>query len=199
MNIKKYAFTLFVFGALLTSHLWSTTVLVEAQGAYYYPMDHPFRRIYSSSGIYGVELSLRSWSNLYSWASGSVFTKSGHSLGLKDHTRITFVPIGIGLKYMWKVGFADVYLGAGVLPTYLNIHNDSHCLTKKMAQWGCGGIGKLGAIFNLPQSFFLSSFINYSYIKISNHNRQDCYVAPYSPNLSGFSFGASVGYRFGPR
>jgi hypothetical protein len=112
---------------------------------------------------------------------------------------MTFVPIGIGLKYLWKVNFVDLYLGAGALPTYLHIHNHSLCATEKTYKWGCGGIAKVGAIFNLPQSFFIDTFINYSYIKIPNHDTHHGCLSPRSANLSGFSFGCGIGYRFGPR
>lgn len=199
INKKKCRLPLLILGFLFTSKAFGTNVLLEAQAAYYRPTNHQFRDIYSGSGIYGVELSVQSWKGLYPWISGSAFTKSGHSLGLHNRTHITFVPIGVGLKYLWKVNFVDLYLGAGALPTYLHIHNHSHCGLEKTSKWGCGGIAKVGVIFNLPKAFFIDTFVNYSYIKISNHRTSNGYISPHSANLSGFSFGGGIGYRFGPR
>ncbi len=198
MNRKKWILLLLTAGLFSTANLLGTDVLLEAQAAYYHPTNHEFREIYSGSGIYGLELSVQSWRGLYPWVSGSVFSKTGHSIGLENRTNITFVPIGIGLKYLWKVHFVDLYLGAGVLPTYLHIHDHSAYVVKKRSKWGCGGIAKVGAIFNLPKSFFIDVFTDYSYIKISNHDSRHGTVHPHSANLSGFSFGGGVGYRFGP-
>jgi hypothetical protein len=197
--MKRYACLWLIAGCLLTSKLLGTDVLVEAQAGYYYPTNHKFREIYSGSGIYGLEVSVQSWRSLYAWVSGSVFAKSGHSIGLRNSTHIVFVPIGVGLKYLWKVNFVDLYLGAGVLPTYLHIHDHSPYVVQKSSKWGCGGIAKVGAIFNLPKSFFIDVFTSYSYIKISDHDTRHHTIYPSSANLSGFTFGGAIGYRFGPR
>lgn len=197
MNKKKYALLLMAAGFFFTSKLLGTAVLVEAQAAYYQPTGHEFRAIYSGSVIYGLELSVQSWRGLYAWASSSVLTKSGHSLGFGNSTHLTFVPLGIGLKYLWRVKFIDFYLGGGVLPTHLHIHNHSQYVVQKISKWGCGGIAKAGALFNLPNAFFIDVFTNYSYLKISNHNSRHGTITPHSADLSGFSFGGGIGYRWG--
>lgn len=190
-------FLFYAITSLFTLSLFGIDCLLEAEAAYYYPTSDDFREIYSGSGIYGLELSVQSWRNLYPWISGNIFVQSSHSIGLKNNTEIFFIPIGVGLKYLYNVKFGNLYLGAGALPTYLHIHDHSHFVTRTISKWGCGGIIKSGIIINLPKSFFLNIFTNYSYIKIPYHNTWHDLVYTNSANLSGLSFGGALGYRFG--
>lgn len=197
--MKKSFCFLFALGTCLSQYALGTEILLEAQGAYYLPTDATFKKIYYESGIYGLETSIQTWKNLYTWMSASLFTKSGQSIGLENNTNITFIPIGVGLKYLWKVKSVDLYGGLGALPTYLNIHDQSSYVTQKTRKWGCGGVAKIGAIINLPQSFFIDLFSSYSYINISNHTTYEKKVYDHSANLSGYSFGLGIGYRFGSK
>ena len=165
---------------------------MEVQGAYYHSSDANFYNIYSGGGIYGLEISVQSWRGLYTWASGNVFTKSGHSVGYNTPTHVTFIPIGVGLKYLWKIHpEIDGYVGAGVLPTYLWIHDHSPYLAPKTIKWGCGGIVKAGVLIDLPKSFFIDLCTDYFSVTVS--------TSPESAHLKGWTFGGGVGYRFGSR
>jgi hypothetical protein len=197
--LKRY----FLYVSALTSALISanilqaTDVFVEAKAAYYRPTDDKFREIYSDSGIYGGEISCQAWRGLYGWASASCFHKGGHSIRMHDSTTITFVPLGFGLKYLFPVSFVDLYVGAGMLNTYAHIEDDSHFVIHSHSKWGQGGIVKAGAIFNVNKHFFVDLFSDYSFMKIDFHNTDHEKVVRHDADLSGWSIGAGVGYRFG--
>ncbi|HSX12374.1 MAG TPA: hypothetical protein VLF61_02675, partial [Rhabdochlamydiaceae bacterium] len=99
------------------SNLQATEVLTELKAGYFHPESTLFRRVYGSSGIYGAEVSVQTWCNFYTWVSGDFFIKSGHSIGLKDHTNIYFIPVGVGFKYFYPWECWDFYLGIGALGT----------------------------------------------------------------------------------
>src|SRR5271169_582472 len=104
--MKKYICQgLLVVACSLTSHLPGTDLLLEATVAYYQPTGRDFRTIYSGAGIYGLELSVQAWRGLYAWTNANIYTHSGHTSEGNSH--LTFVPIGVGLKYLWKVSFVD--------------------------------------------------------------------------------------------
>ncbi len=171
---------------------------VEAKGAYFYPLDHRLREIYATGlGLFGLEFSCQAYKGLYPWVSADVFHKKGSSLGVHHSTKITAVPLGIGLKYLFPVNFVDIYLGAGVLGTYMLIHDDGPFVVRTTAKWGIGPIAKTGAIFNINKHLLIDLFASYSYTKIGAEHRSG--VISHDADLSGLAFGGAIGYRFGCR
>lgn len=184
---------LFIF----STDLQAIDVFVEAKAAYFAPTDHKFRKIYSGGGIYGGEISCQTYRNLYGWISGDYFSKKGSSIGEHDSTRITIVPLGIGLKYLFPISCADLYLGAGVLGTYVHMKDHSPYVIHHISKWGVGGIAKAGAIFNFGENFFADLFTSYTYTEIGFHRTDDGKVTRNNAHLSGWAFGLGIGYRFG--
>jgi hypothetical protein len=173
----------------------------EVKAAYFRPSDDKFRRIYNEGAIYGGEVSCQAWKNLYGWASANYFHKSGTSIGRAggNTTNITFVPLGLGLKYLFPIRFVDVYAGGGILSTYLHMDDHSHHVIKSNSKWGVGGIVKAGAIFNVDKHFFIDLFSDYSFMKVDFHNTHGGKVVRHDADLSGWSIGLGIGYRFGKK
>ncbi len=189
--MKKVLFLLvFIVGAL-----HATDTLIEAKGAYYYPASSDFREIYSSGGMFGAEASFRTWGQLYTWGSGSFMIKKGHSIGLHDTTRIAFYPFGAGIKYLFPVKFVEFYLGAGALGAYMHIHDHGTGVVHKICRWGGGGIVKAGVILNRFKYVFLDVFTDYSFLYVPVSTHRDLFTQ--TANLSGWSIGLGIGYRFG--
>lgn len=180
------------------SHLQATEILTELKAAYFHPESTKFRRVYGSSGIYGAEVSVQTWCNWYTWISGDFFIKSGHSLGLKDKTNIYFIPIGLGLKYMYQYCDWDFYGAGGVLGTYVHFHDHSPFVVQRSDNWGWGAIGKIGAIWNYCD-FFLDLFTSYSWTHVGFHEHHHLVIYRHEANLGGWAIGLGIGYRFGCR
>ena len=107
-----------------------------------------------------------------------------------------FVPIGLGLKYLHQFCYGDFYVGLGVLATDLRLRDCSSFVVQHRNKWGAGGIAKMGIYFDLPRCFFLDVFADYSFVKIDFCNNCGVEVQSHRANISGFSFGLGVGYRF---
>lgn len=197
--LKSKTYFLCILATSLSFSSLQADVLVQAQAAYYYPTGERFRDIYSGSGLYSFETSIKTAGNLYTWISSGFFTTSGHSLGLGNSTHITMVPVGLGLKYFWKVKCTDVYAAVGVLPTYLHLHDSSDFVVQTTSKWGLGGVARIGALFDLPHSFYLDVFASYSVINVPNDNTDGGAVYPNSANLNGAAVGIGLGYRYGCR
>jgi hypothetical protein len=172
-------------------------VLAEAKAGYFCPTSGRFREIYSGGGIYGFEVSCEAYKGLYPWVSGSYFSQSGRSIGLKNRTIITFVPIGYGLKYVYSWNkYLDVYTGLGGLFTYLHMRDHSRFVIPSISKWGFGGIVKFGFLVNATNRFFFDLYTDYSFLEIDFHNTHHGKLVRHNADLSGFSFGGGVGYRF---
>lgn len=130
---------------------------------------------------------------------GSVdyFTQEGRTQQDHDHTRLTMVPIGLGIKYIVpSPNICNPYLGIGANATYLNIHTHSEYLMHDLSQWGFGGIAKMGCIVDLTHSWILDLFINYTWVIVHPEHCHGKYVVIHDANLSGLSVGGAIGYRF---
>ena len=175
-------------------------ILLEFKGAYFLSTSKVFREIYNNGGcLFGPEVTFKLMDCLYGFASIDYLTKSGHSIGLCDYTRVNLLPLGIGLKYMESCcDNVQLYVGLGFQPVRLQTKNCSPFVIQNQKKWGFGGIAKIGAYVDLPCHFLLDFFIDYSFVKVKCGPDQSCtgYVEPRKANLSGVVFGAGLGYRF---
>jgi hypothetical protein len=192
--LRKFAicFLLCSFAAKALCVEW----LPEIKGGYFFPTDHRFRKIYSGGGIYALEINAQAWGRWYAWANASYFSESGYS-NQKSRTIITLIPTQIGLKYLFN--FFDpyrFYLGFGATPTYLNTRDYSQYVIRSVHKWGIGGVAKAGLLINTGQ-FFLDLFADYSFTKIPFHNTHHGHLVRHDADISGWTLGAGVGYRFG--
>lgn len=174
----------------------SNQFLLEAKAAYFRPTAHLFREIYGEGGIYGLEFSIQSWKNLYTWTSVSCFAKSGSSIGEHNKTNLIYVPICLGIKYLFPVKNWYFFLGAGAIAGYLHIHDHSPFVIQKVVKWGAGGIVKANALYNVSNHFFLDFFTDYSFLKIDFHKTNHGTVIRHHADLSGWSISAGLGVRF---
>ena len=177
-------------------------VLLEFKAAYFHPMDHLFRTIYGGGALFGPEITWGLWRKLYGFVSYDYFTKNGTSIGLSHLTNVDFMALGVGIKLMNNVGdHARFYAGLGFQPLYLRTYNCSPYVQKKTKKWGFGGIAKFGVYVALPHEVLLDFFIDYSFVKVkargAGRARNGGYVQKTKADISGFIFGASVGYEFG--
>lgn len=180
--------------------LFCRNVLLEFKAAYFLPTNSCVRHIYGKGSIlYGPEITFQLCENKnwYGFASVDFLSKKGHSLGLCNRTKMSIVPLGIGVKYFVPFCHGDFYIGLGFQPIHLKTLNCSTHAIHKTSKWGFGGIAKIGANFNLPCHFFMDLFFDYSFTRIG---RDKCSVSPFlvplKVNMSGAIFGIGLGYNF---
>lgn len=183
--MKKYCLIFFAWCLSVTA----LEVFPEVKVGYFIPTDAQFRNTYSEDGVLpSIEASVRAWNRFFPWASVGYFSKWGHTHSPRESTHLYFVPIGVGLKYIYSFSRLSVYGGAGALPTYLHINRPQ--LEKR---WGCGGIVKAGVIADRLWGCFVDFFAEYSYLEISTGRGASLHPA----NLSNFTIGGGIGYHFG--
>ncbi|HLF66892.1 MAG TPA: outer membrane beta-barrel protein [Gammaproteobacteria bacterium] len=176
-------------------------VIVEFKGAYFWPTDCTFKKIYHKGGaLYGPELTVQLFDdkNWYAFASVDYFQKKGHSIGLCEPTKVRLIPVALGLKYFVPVcdDRIDLYAGLGLEWVNVRTKNCSQAVVSKQSDWGLGGIAKVGAYYHLPHHFLIDTFINYHYAKVGSN---DCWCHGFESrkaNVSGAIFGVGLGYNF---
>ncbi len=182
---------------LFSNSLHSIDTILEFKGAYFLSTDQTFKKIFSNGGaLYGPEITAKIYKHLYGFASADFFNKNGSSIGLCSSTRANIVNLGFGLKYLIDFCYGDFYVGLGVLPTKLKTTDCSPFVINQQSKWACGGIAKVGAYIDLPCSFVLDLFFNYSFVAIKFDCCPNALTQPNTARLNGCWFGAGVGYRF---
>jgi len=179
-------------------------ILLEFKGAYFKPTGKRFKHIYKGGALYGPELTVQlsecsdRW---YGFLSVDYYSKKGHSIGLGTPTKVSLLPIGIGIKYFIPSCWCDntdFYLGLGFQPVRVHTHDFSPFVIPKITKWAFGGIAKGGAYIDIACNVFLDLFIAYSFARASNHTTMSSTgpIVPLRSSVSGAIFGAGLGYRF---
>ncbi|MBY0110164.1 MAG: hypothetical protein K2X90_03580 [Candidatus Babeliaceae bacterium] len=174
-------------------------VILEFKAAYLRPIDCVFKNIYGGGALFGPELTWNIFRSVYGFASYNYFTKNGKSIGLNTPTKATMQVLAVGLKFMGCVAHhARLYGGLGFEPIYLYTKNCSPYVVQETKKWGFGGIAKFGAYIDLPHNVVLDLFADYSFVKVSPGccTNPNLYVQQTKADVSGFIFGAGVGYNF---
>lgn len=179
--------------SLRTTDRGQRDILFEAKGSLFVPTTHGFKTIYGNCGDFGLELTGKLFNQLYAFASADFIAKDGETIRLGSITKINILNLGLGLKYFVPFNHGDFYFGLGIEPTSITIKNKIPSLLEKET-WCCGGIAKVGVLFDISESFFTDIFCNYSFIKTTFYTGMPLQVNQASFN--GCLFGVGIGYRF---
>jgi hypothetical protein len=172
-------------------------VIIEGKGNAFITTNDTFNAIYGrATGGGGFEVTGGHWKNIYGFMSVDAFHNSGNTQCFCTPTKVTFVEIGFGLKYFVPFRVGDFYIGLGALPVWLQTKDCSPYVIQKQSNWGVGGIAKLGVYFDLPRSFVIDLFANYSFAKVKGECCPSIGTVPNVAHLNGMIFGAGIGYRF---
>lgn len=170
--------------------------LIEFKPGLFLPTSTNFKDIYSKKGgIYGLELTGRLKGYWYGFLSADFFKKSGNTVNFDTQTHVKITNVGFGLKYFIPIGCGDLYLGIGALPTYLSTRDESAFVPNIHHKWGCGGIVKLGAIFDVTSCLFVDLFLDCAFAKVDFKFIPDQITQLHNAKLNNLWLGLGIGFR----
>ena len=190
---------IFVMLILVSFVLHGRDAILEFKGAGFFPTNRIYKNIYGNGGTYGLEGTLNLFcQNIYGFASINFLQERGLSLCLRNDTKVNLIELGIGLKYLIPFCYGDFYVGLGLQPVRVQTKDYSPFVRYKNTKWGCGGVAKLGAFFNVPCNFVVDVFIDYSFVKAKFKCAQAPagFVEPRKASLDAAIVGVGLGYRF---
>lgn len=171
----------------------------EFKVSYYRFNSSLLRDIYGSgAAFYQGELNYGVSKNIAVFADVGYFCTKGHSLGFCQKTEMDVIPWTFGAKYLVPFGCGTAYLGGGVRMMSVDIHNDSNYVQRDVSRTSVGGVISGGFNFCWNRLLF-TPFVEYNFNKMdfcANKEDQARNISRHDLDLSGWAFGAGVGYAF---
>ena len=159
------------------------SLILEVKGSYFYPTEGAFQDIYGGGFMYGGEVSLGIWKNLFAWIGGYYFSKYGELSYTGEETYLQIFPIGGGLKYRIKAGMFSFYGGAGA--NYFDYYESN--VIGDETEGGVGFVAKLSACMEPVNHFVVGLFVEYSYCTMT--------PADFTIDIGGIKAGLGIGVR----
>jgi len=159
-------------------------IRLELRGNYFSPSENAFKDIYGGGMMYGAKFSIGIRKNLLLWLEGSHFSKKGELTFTKEETKLSMVPLGVGVGYRISSRSLSFYTGLG----FNYYHYKESNPIGEVSKDGLGYVAKAGSYLKLTRGLLIDLFIDYSYCKIK--------PADFEINIGGFGLGTGIAYEF---
>ena len=162
--MKKQA--LIGLGLFLLGGLTLTAgVRVEAKGSYFSSENSTFRDIYGGTPKLGLEAGIEVAKDISVWAGVDYVHKTGKLTATPDETRVTLIPLGLGVRYEVPVGTKlRFHVGAGVQEVLFKEDNVIGTVNTN----ALGFIAAAGGVFRLTKAVGIDLFVSWSTCKMKN-------------------------------
>jgi opacity protein-like surface antigen len=158
------------------------TVLVRL--GYFSPTEQIFKDVYGSSFSYGGEVRATLWKGISIFFGVSVLSNKGKMTLLEEETKLTIVPIELGVLYKFSIKTINPYIGAGL--GYHILSEES--FLGKVTDNKLGFFGQAGVAINMMKAFVIDLNAKYNFCNAKPGEIEE--------NIGGISIGLGVGYSF---
>ena len=179
-NVKKL--TLIVLLFLMCAGLGQAAeILFSARLSYLMPAEQAFRDIYGGGIKYGGTMAVALFKNFDVFVDGSFYLKKGELSYTKEETKLSVVPVILGLQYRIKSGKFQPFFGLGA--GYFAFKETN--IIGDVSKSGLGFAGRAGALFFVTKSIFIQAYANYSHCRMT--------PADFTINIGGIEAGIGFG------
>lgn len=182
--MKKQALiglSLFLLGSLALAG----GIRVEVKGSYFSSANSTFRDVYGGTAKFGLEAGLEVAKNISAWAGVDYVHKTGKLTVTPDETRVTLMPLGLGVRYEVPVGTKlRFHVAAGVQEVFFKEENVIGTVNTN----AFGFIAAAGGVFALTKNIGIDFFISWSTCKMTNEGL--------SFKVGGLDAGGGIEIRF---
>jgi hypothetical protein len=156
-------------------------ILFSARASYFMPTEQAFKDIYGGGLKYGGTMAVALFRNFDIFVDGSFYLKTGKLSYTEEETKLSVVPVFLGLQYRIKSGKFQPFFGLGA--GYFSFKESN--VIGDVSKSGFGFTGKVGALFFVTKSIFLQIYSNYSYCRMT--------PADFTINIGGIEAGIGLG------
>jgi hypothetical protein len=163
---------------------FSGEVFFKLKGGFFFPSDKDFRDIYGGGIMSGLEISAAAARNLELWVEAGYFAKTGQLTFTKETMKLRILPVGGGVRYIFRPKRPAFYMGAGVL-----YHRFREVSPLGTVDWGRpGALVEMGSSIRLTGNFIVDVFARSSYCRIE--------PADFRFNIGGYDLGIRLAYEY---
>lgn len=172
-------------------------VFLEAKAGYFIPIADRYKKVFSGSGIYGLEADVQIYRPLYFYLGADYYTESGHTRGSTDFPcSIEMIRPFAGFKFIFQTRHTvRPYLGVAFQEAYVKNKTKAPTLIREENHWQEGALGQVGIVC-VWNHFVLDIFGNYSWLVVHMKGSKTKPVIVHHQNISGFTVGGGLGYQF---
>jgi hypothetical protein len=180
-----FMFVLLLAGMTVPS--WGAGVSLTFKAGQFFPSDSVFREVYKSGTVFGGELAVPIAGGLHLWAGAEYFGKSGLLSLSEEMTKVSIIPVYLGLRYHFGKSAVRPYLGAAA--AYFLFKEDNPL--GSVSESGIGYLGQAGLLVKVAGPVSLDLYANYRACTLRTDEPD-----PVEAKIGGFSGGAGLVFRF---
>lgn len=77
---------------------WGAETTLTLKGGYFFPSDSVFKEVYSGGPVFGADVAVPIAGVLQVWGGAELFGKTGSTTLTEDETKVSIVPVYLGLR-----------------------------------------------------------------------------------------------------
>jgi len=158
------------------------TVLVRL--GYFSPSEQIFKDVYGSSISYGGEVIARLWKGIHIFFGVSVLSNKGKMTLMEEETKISIMPLELGVLYKFSIKKINPYIGAGL--GYHILSEES--FLGKVTDNKLGFFGQAGLAINMMKALVIDLNAKYNFCNAQPGELEE--------NIGGIRIGLGIGYSF---
>lgn len=162
---------------------WGAGTTLTLKGGYFSPSDSVFKEVYSGGPVFGVDLAVPIAGVLQAWGGGELFGKTGSTTVTEDETKVSIVPLYLGLRVEGGKKGLRPYLG--VAAAYFLFSEKS--VLGSVSESGFGYLAQAGLLARLGGPVWLNVHAGYRGCALRTDDPD-----PVEAKLDGLSAGLGI-------
>ncbi len=182
----------------------SKGVVFDARFSYFLPLASKLSNKIDQGGInYSVAVFFPVMKALNLWSALDYFDKKAEIEDISYATRITIMPVTLGLKYVAPYSmqvarnvYCRFYLGAGARYYFVTVKNEILSYSHTMHRNGFGWIVEMGSLFCITEHLVADIFTSFSKKNMSGASHLPSHSCCEDIEVGGWNFGGGLGIKF---
>jgi outer membrane protein W len=166
---------------------WGAGTTLTLKGGYFFPSDSVFKEVYSGGPVFGADVAVPIGGILQVWGGAELFSKTGSTTLTEEETKVSIVPLFLGLRVEGGKKSLRPYLGVAAAYFLFSEKN----VLRSISQSGFGYLAQTGLLAWLGGAIWLEAHVGYRGCTLKTDDPD-----PIEAKLDGLSAGLGVAFRF---
>lgn len=173
--------------AIYAGAAWGAGTTLTLKGGYFFPSDSVFKEVYSGGPVFGADVAVPIVGVLQAWGGAELFGKTGATTVTDDETKVSIVPLYLGLRVEGGKKSLRPYLG--VAAAYFLFSEKS--VLSSISESGFGYLAQAGLLARMGGPVWLDVHAGYRGCTLRTDGPD-----PVEAKLDGLSAGLGLAFRF---